>query len=81
MISQKESKISSKIESNITTQIKLKLLYVIGYKTTLGIIQVNERHAPETFLLFNDSSAYLSSQTKYDTGKIKPKRYGRRLMT
>lgn len=29
MISQKASKISSKIESNITTQIKLKLLHVI----------------------------------------------------
>lgn len=36
----------------------------------LGIIQVNEQHAPGTFLLFDESSAHLSSQMKYGTGKV-----------
>ncbi|KAL2701750.1 hypothetical protein AAEP93_006048 [Penicillium crustosum] len=35
----------------------------------LGIIQLNERHAPGTFLLFDESSANVSSQTKFGTGK------------
>lgn len=36
----------------------------------LGIIQLNERHAPGTFLLFDESSANVSSQTKFGTGKV-----------
>ncbi|CDM26818.1 Major facilitator superfamily [Penicillium roqueforti FM164] len=35
----------------------------------LGIIQLNERHAPGTFLLFDESSTHVSSQTKFGTGK------------
>jgi hypothetical protein len=40
----------------------------------LGIIQVDEHHAPGTFLLFDESSAHLSSQVKYGTGKVIPKK-------
>ncbi|OQE39382.1 hypothetical protein PENCOP_c007G07340 [Penicillium coprophilum] len=35
----------------------------------LGIIQVHEHYTPGTFLLFDESSAHLSSQMKYGTGK------------
>lgn len=38
----------------------------------LCIIQVNERHAPGTFLLFDESYAHVSSQTKVGTGNLIP---------